>query len=87
MIVGTGTTATVRPDGTQYLFDDETFDVSLGRPSVWKLTCYVDIDDLTDSEKETVEKKLDADNQAGVSFGSAQEAIDFLRSRIKRPHA
>lgn len=88
MIVGTGTITTVRPDRTQYLFDDESFNASVGRPSVWKVTCYVDVDDLADSEKEAVEKTLDAENQkTGISFGSAQEAIDFLRSRIKRPHA
>ena len=87
MMVSTGTMTTVRPNQAQYLFDDESFDASVRRASVWKVTCYVDIDDLTDSEKGTIEKKLDADNQeAGVSFGSAQEAIDFLRSRIKRPH-
>ncbi len=89
-MVGTDTitTTTVRPDRKQYLFDDETFNASVGKSSVWKVTLYVDTDDLTDSEKEAVEKKLGAESQeAGISFGSVQEALNFLRSRIKRSHA
>lgn len=87
MTVRTGTLATVRPDRAQYLFDDETFDAVLGKSSNWKVTFYFDVDDLTNSEKEAIERKLDADDQeTGISFGSTQEAIDFLRSRIKRPN-
>jgi len=83
----TGTLATVRPDRAQYLFDDETFDAAPIKFSNWRVTFSFDVDDLTDSEKEAIERKLDADDQeSGVSFGSTQEAIDFLRSRIKRPN-
>lgn len=87
MMVGTGTAATIRPDRTQYLFDNERFDAVLIKSSTWRVTYRLDVDDLTDSEKETITKKLNAEDQeGGVSFGSSQEAIDFLRSRIKRPH-
>lgn len=88
MTVKTGTVATVRPDRAQYLFDDETYDAVLIKSSTWRVTYPLDVDELTDSEKEAIIKKLDADDQeTGISFGSPQEAIDFLRARIKRPHA
>jgi hypothetical protein len=53
--------------------------------SSWKI---VFVDDFTDEEKNTIEKKLHAeDAEPKLSFGSAREAIDFLRTRMKRPHA
>jgi hypothetical protein len=86
MTVRTGTVATIRPDRTQYLFDGETFDAVPLKSSTWRVSYHLDVDELTDSEKEAIVKKLDADDQeAGVLFGSSQEAIDSLRSRIKRP--
>ena len=43
--------------------------------------------ELTDEEAEAVEKRLDAEDQEQkITFSSAKEAIDFLLSRIKRPH-
>lgn len=88
MTTETGTVATVIPDRNQYVFDDEGFDASFAKHSVWKVTFHVEVDDLTDFEKEAIEKKLDSEDQEkGVSFGSVKEAIDFLHSRIKRPSA
>ena len=43
------------------------------------------VDYLTDQEKVVIEKKLDTeDAHPKRTFGSAKEALDFLRSRIKR---
>ena len=51
----------------------------------WKV---VFIDDFADAEKDAIERRLDAeDSEPKIAFGSAKEAVDFLRSRIKRSHA
>lgn len=61
------------------------YDVVVIDSSHWRI---VFVDDFTDEEKDTIEKKLDAEGtDPTLTFGSAKEAIDFLRSRIKRPHA
>ncbi len=88
MTTETGTVATVIPERGQFVFDDESYDASVVKHSVWRVTFPIEIDDLTDLEKEAIERKLDAEDQEkGVSFGSVKEAIDFLHSRIKRPSA
>lgn len=63
-------------------YDDRRYDVVFGSSDVWNI---VFVDYLTDQEKAMIEKKLDADDaNPKLTFGSAKEALDFLRSRMKR---
>ena len=85
MTTATGTKASSMTAVAQPIYfedSDIVFDLSF----VWEMKEIVG--DLTDEEARVIEKKLDVeDKEPKITFGSAQEAIDFLRSRSKRPHA
>lgn len=85
MTIMTGTLASPITVVAQPIYFEDS-DIVFDSSFVWEIK--ESVGDLTDEEVQVIEKKLDAENEEPkITFGSAQEAIDFLRSRIKRPHA
>lgn len=77
----TRTLASARIDLPAY----SEYDVVLIDSAGWRI---VFVDDFTEEEKDAIENKLDTeDAEPKLTFSSAKEAIDFLRSRLKHPHA
>ena len=81
MTIATRTFASTDVGRPTYRYFYEYDDVVIDAPN-WYI---VFVDYLTDQEKAVIEKKLDAeDTTSKLTFGSAQEALNFLRSRMKR---
>ena len=73
----------------QPLFDNEDYDSYRADSTIWtyRTNIFVDLDPLTDTEKALIEQRLDSEGNASqLSFSSPKEALEFLRSKMQRPH-